>query len=196
MNDLNKLSKEESLSKSARVVHLGILIFGIFAMFTGEMADDYKKVVHNGYELHLMLGIGLAMFIMIRGITGIFGSKVVRFTQWLPCTKERIAWVLEDIRGLLRFKLPDRPVHRGLSGVVEGFGLLAFFWMAATGVLLALTITPGQKAVGIAHAIKEAHEAGMAFLVLFLAMHVGAVILHAIAGKHIWKKAFFLKYEE
>jgi len=196
MTNSDKKIKEESLGRPALFVHLCILVFGIFALLTGEMADDYKKVVHSGYELHLMLGIGLAMFIMIRGITGIFGSKVVRFTQWLPYTKERIAWVLEDIRGLLRFKLPDRPVHRGLSGVVESIGLLAFFWMAATGVLLALTITPGQKAVGIAHAIKEAHEVGMLLVVLFLAIHVGAVITHAVAGKHLWKRAFFLKYEE
>jgi cytochrome b561 len=76
---------------------------------------------------------------------------------------------------------------------VQTFGLAAFAWMAATGSLMALFLTPGRKAGGFVHAIKELHELGPWLIVAFLAIHVGAVALHTLAGKNLWRQMFFLE---
>jgi cytochrome b561 len=77
--------------------------------------------------------------------------------------------------------------------MVQAFGLAVFAWMALTGSLMALFLTPGRKAGGLVHAVKEMHESGLWFVVAFLAVHAGAVLLHALSGDHRWRKTFFLE---
>ena len=99
----------------------------------------------------------------------------------------------EDCLNLLRLKLPERPSHQGLAGVVQTFGLAVFAWMALTGSLMALWLTPGRKAGGFVHAIKEMHELGPWLIIAFLVIHGGAVTLHALTGQNLWRKMFFLE---
>jgi cytochrome b len=124
---------------------------------------------------------------------GFYGSDAARFSQWVPFCTERIKLVWEDALNLLRLKLPERPAHQGLAGLVQTFGLAVFAWMAGTGTLMALFLTPGRKAGGFMYLIKELHELGPWLIIAFLAIHVGAVTLHALAGDHLWRKMFFLE---
>ena len=84
-------------------------------------------------------------------------------------------------------------MHVGLSGLVQTFGLGAFAWMAVTGSLMFFYLTPGHKARGFLHPIKEMHEAVVWLIPIYLGIHVGAVLLHALAGDHRWRRTFFLK---
>lgn len=52
--------------------------------------------------------------------------------------------------------------------------------------------TPGTAVTGRVHATKELHEIGNVLVPVYLILHAGAVVLHAIAGKPIWKKMLFL----
>jgi cytochrome b len=180
------------LDDLTRFTHLGLTIFGILAFFTGLMAGDYKRVHHLGFSLHKWLGLSLAFCVFFRLWLGFYGSREVRFSQWLPYTRERLLMVLEDIVNLLRLKLPDRPSHQGLAGVVQSFGLAVFSWMALTGALMFLFLEPGRRAGGVLHFVKELHEIGLWLIPLFLGIHVGAVMLHALAGNPVWRRTFFL----
>ena len=184
--------KNSKLGPFALLIHLGLLAFGLTAWLTGFLADDYKRIVHPGLTVHSWLGMGLATFAGLRLITGIIGPRSVRFLRWMPFTPARIKLVMEDIAGLLKFRMPDRPTHQGLAGLVQTFGLLAFFFMATTGAYLYFFLEPGQKAHGFLHDIKELHELGVALVPAFLSLHVGAVIMHALRGNHIWRKIFFI----
>ena len=46
------------------------------------------------------------------------------------------------------------------------------------------------------HMVKEAHEVGTVLIPAYLALHVGAVIAHSLAGQHVWKEIFFFKSGE
>ena len=85
------------------------------------------------------------------------------------------------------------PTHVGLAGLVETFGLAVFTWMALTGTLMFFFLMPGQEAVGIGHFIEEIHEIGESLIPVFLFLHVGAVIIHALFGRQLWKPMIFLK---
>jgi cytochrome b len=176
----------------ARFIHLGILTFGLLAYFTSGWAEDYEKARHLGFSLHKWLGILLACFVALRLVYGLIGPSLARFANWLPVTEGRLRTAVEDVFTLLRFRLPERPVHEGLAGVVEAFGLLVFTWMALTGSLIFFFLAPGREARGISHFIKEIHGIGENLIPIFLAVHIGAVILHALAGRHLWRKMFFL----
>jgi cytochrome b len=187
------VSETSDLDVFTRIVHLGMMIFGVIAWIAGDWAGDYEHAKHLGYTVHSWLGMGLALFVSLRLIYGLTGPKAIRFSHWVPYTKSRLIFVWEDIQTLLRFHLPDRPAHQGLAGLVQTFGLLTFSWMALTGSLMFFYLKPGIETVGIMHYIEEMHEIGEGLILLFLGLHVGAVTLHALAGHHLWRKMIFLK---
>ena len=187
------ISRKNDIDFFTRILHLGLAVFGLLAWATGEMADDYKNMEAYGYLLHSWIGIGITFFISSRFIYGVLGPVHMRFNNWVPYNKERIKIVLEDITGLGHLRLPDRQPRQGLAALVEILGLLLFFFLAATGILLFNAIEPGHKAQGVAHFIKELHEVGEMMLPLFFLVHAGAAILHALTGKHLWRKMIFLK---
>lgn len=190
----NKRRTEDApLGPFAILIHLGLFFFGIAAWLTGGLADDYKKFEHSGFTLHSWIGVGLAGFIFLRLLLGLFGPAHLRFTRWMPLTGERLQRVREDIAGLLRFRLPERPTHQGLAGLVQTFGLSVFFLMALTGGVMFFSLEPGQKATGLVHSVKELHEAGELLIPLFLSMHGGAVVLHALRGRHLWRRMLFIR---
>ncbi len=176
-----------------RFIHLGLTVFGLLAWTTGFFAGDYKTAGHLGFSFHRWFGIGLATFLAFRLWHGFFGPREAQFREWVPYTREGLLLIWEDIMTLLRLQLPERPPRKGLSGLVQTFGLAAFSWMATTGSLMFFFLTPGGKARGFLHSIKEIHEAGWWLVLVFLCIHGGAVILHALAGQDLWRPMFFLQ---
>jgi cytochrome b len=183
----------DRLDTGTRLLHLGLACFGLLAWVTGWLADDYKELRHTGFSVHSWIGIGTAVFTGLRLLHGIVGPSPGRFWNWLPVTPGRIALVREDLGGLLRFQLPDREPRQGLAAVVESFGLAVFTFLSGTGVGLFLYLEPGAKARGTIHFIKELHEAGEVLIPIFIVIHVGAVILHALSGKPLWRRMLFLR---
>jgi cytochrome b len=182
----------EEIDAVSRLVHLGMVLFGISAWLTGELAE-VEEGSRFGYDLHSWLGIGLTVFVVLRIITGLIGPARMRFSHWVPLTRERLAQVGDDVRELLLFRLPDRPLHYGLSGLVQFMGLLVFALMALTGSILFVMLEPGTEAGGLVHLVEELHETGELLIPLYLAIHVGAVVLHALVGRHKWRRMFFIK---
>jgi cytochrome b len=186
-------SNSEQLDSFTIFLHFGLMIFGVLAWLTGDWAGDYKKINQVGFTVHKMLGLGTGLFVAARLFHGFWGPDQARFANWAPYTPERLKMVYEDIRNLFTLKLPDRPPRQGLAGLWEAFGLALFTWMAVTGFSMFLFLIPGQKAHGAVRLVKELHEVGEWLIPIFLAVHVFAVILHALAGDHRWRKMFFLK---
>jgi cytochrome b len=193
MNQPAKAKPSEELDSFTILLHFGLMIFGVLAWLTGDWAGDYKKVSHLGFMVHKMLGLGTAVFVAARLFHGFCGPEPARFANWVPYTPERLKMILEDIRSLFTLKLPERAPHQGLAALWESFGLAVFTWMTVTGLSLFLFLITGQKAHGAMHLVKELHEFGAWLIPIFLVVHVGAVMLHALGGDHRWRTIFFLK---
>jgi cytochrome b561 len=193
MNSSPDQNKQNGLDPFTRFIHPGLTFFGILAWLTGLLAPDYKTAHHVEFTIHKMLGVGLTIFILLRIWQGFFGPTEAQFRHRFPYTKDRLLLALEDILNLVRLKLPDRPAHVGLAGVVQTFGLAAFSWMAVTGSSMFFLLRPGHRARGILHSLKELHEIGWWLILVFLVIHVGAVTLHALAGRDLCRDMFFLK---
>jgi len=166
-------------------MHAGLVIFGIAAFLTGELAEEAEHGLSAGYWLHVYLGLTLTVFLfshfIYRAITE--GWSILK---WLPGKESVYSAIREDINQLSRFRLPVRNDHSGIAGLVQTFGLLIFLWVAMTGIIL--LIVGGPEGSGFAHAVGEAHEAGEYLIPIFLFLHIGAVILHTFAGHAIWQR--------
>lgn len=75
MATTKEYAAEAPLGVFAIAVHLGLASFGIAAWLTGSLADDYKKAEHTGFTLHGWVGMGLAIFIILRVLLGIWGPR-------------------------------------------------------------------------------------------------------------------------
>jgi cytochrome b len=191
MKKHNINSVEQGMGIFVLVCHFGMMLFGITAWLTGDAADDHKKYEHFWFTMHSWIGMGLVSSLSLYIVYCTFGPRESRFSNWVPCTKERLLMVRQDIAGLLMFRLPERPSHQGLAGLVQFFGVLIFAGMAVTGALMFFLLEPGSKARGLVHIIEEVHEAGEFLIPLYLSIHVGAVLLHSITGHPVWKRIFF-----
>jgi cytochrome b len=181
---------KNELDLFTRILHLFMMVCGTGAWMVSGWAEDYEKAEHLGFTIHSTLGMGLAISLLLRILYGVIGPESVRFSAWVPYTRERFRLVWEDIATLLRFKLPERPTHAGLSGLVQTYGLLVFSWSAITGSIMYVFLEPGTKAKGLIHAVKEVHEIGEVLIPSYLVLHVGAAVLHAAFGKPVWHRIF------
>lgn len=182
------------LDVPTRVLHLGLVVFGVWAWWIAEDAHDYHHPDHSGYLLHMYVGLAFSAFLLLRLLYGFFGPRASRFSAWVPYTRERLGLVGADLRSLARFKMPDPVPHQGLNGLVQSLGLLLFTWQGASGALMAIMIVPGERAHGWLHELMEIHHdwAGI-WIPAYLVLHIGAAVLHALTGRHIWKKMVFLR---
>lgn len=173
----------------AKLIHLGLAAFGIAAYLTSEFADD--DVTSIGYFLHSYLGLSVATTVILRLVVGIVPQRALSFKGWSPFSVKQWQLSLEDFRSLLNLKVPDRDKHQGLSGMTQAFGLFIFTWMSLTGIALFMLVSETEsKAFEF---IEELHEVGETLIPLYLFLHVGAVALHMLSGKPIWKKMFKFK---
>ncbi|MEX1666910.1 cytochrome b/b6 domain-containing protein [Zhongshania arctica] len=170
----------------AKAIHLGIAVFGITAFLTGEWAEGSAESL--GYLAHAYLGLSLAAFMLLRISAGLSGQQALSFRGWSPFSRRQWGLALEDLRTLLRLGVPERGPHQGLSGITQAFGLILFAWMAISGT--ALFVLGSGVDSSIFEFIEETHEVGESLIPLYLALHVGAVILHTLSGEAIWKKMF------
>lgn len=185
--------KANPLGTSAILLHLGLVVFLTAALISGLLAGDYKKADHLGFIVHSWIGMAGAYVVVLRMALGFVGPPELRFSRWVPYTRQRLSYVKEDIAGLLKLELPERQTHVGMAGLVQSLGLFVLLLAALSGIFLFFTIEPGYKARGIVHAVKEFHEVGLTLISVFLSLHIGAVTLHALRGRHLWRKMFFLK---
>lgn len=168
----------------AKIIHAGMAIFGITAFLTGEIAENGTG--STGYYIHTYLGLSLAVFVLVRLYAGISGSGPMRFYGWSPFSSNQWKLTLEDVQSLIQLKVPERGMHEGLSGITQAFGLMLFGWMGLTGI--GLFILGDGVEDSLFELIEELHEVGEALIPLYLALHVGSVLVHSMAGKPIWDR--------
>lgn len=167
-----------------QIIHLGLVFFGIAAYLSAEGAEHSDGGF--GYQLHAYLGLTLTFFVLLRIIRGFIGSVNMRFSSWSPLSKTQWLLATEDVKSLLRFKLPKRDLHQGIAGLTQAFGLIIFSWMATTGTILYF-INENTNEIFF-EIVEELHEIGEDLIPLFLLLHIGAVITYSLIGKENWRK--------
>jgi cytochrome b561 len=177
-------SHDYSFPLSAKILHGGMAIFGVTAYLSAELAENGSS--SSGYYLHAYLGLSLTAFILLRIFRGFSGPEPMRFSGWSPFSSRQWSLALQDVRSLIQLRVPERGMHEGLAGLTQAFGLALFGWMGLTGTGLFL-LDDNPKAT-LFEIVEELHEIGESLIPLYLALHVGSVLVHSMAGKPIWQR--------
>lgn len=173
-----------SYPKYAKILHMGLAVFGIAAYLTGENADSGAD--STAYLLHAYLGLSLTLFWLARLLPGLFGKGPLNFSGWSPLSVRQWAMAWEDIKTLARLRVPSRGMHEGIAGLTQSFGLILFGLMGVTGT--GLFFLAGGPESDFFEGLEEVHELGEVLIPLYLALHVGSVVVHLVAGEPIWKR--------
>jgi cytochrome b561 len=173
-----------SFPLSAKILHSGMAIFGITAYLSAELAEDGSG--SSGYYLHAYLGLSLTAFILLRIFRGFAGPEPMRFSGWSPFSSRQWSLAMQDTRSLIKLQVPERGMHEGLAGLTQAFGLIIFCWMGLTGT--GLFLLGDAPEVRLFEIVEELHEIGESLIPLYLALHVGSVLVHSMAGKPIWQR--------
>lgn len=192
MNSNASPSTVHRYNVAVRVLHLALVLLCLAGWASGQFADDYKNAGHLGFSVHKWIGIGFAVAIALRVLYGLIGPRATRFANWFPFTASNLKSSAQDLLQLARLRVSEREPHEGIAGLVQGIGMLAFIAVAATGVVMALYLAPGSRATGWLHFVKELHEIAQQIIPLYLVLHVGGVVLHALNGHDLWRSMFFL----
>ena len=175
---------EQNYAPLAKYIHLGLAGFGIAAYLTAELAEGGMNSA--GFYLHAYLGLSLAAVMLLR--LGVSSTQSSGFVFGTLFSAAQWRMVLADLRGLVSFKVPQRGHHEGLAGLVQALGLLIFAMMATTGT--GLFLLRGSDESMLFEAFEEIHELGEGLIPLYLALHVGAVLLHTLVGWPVWQRMF------
>lgn len=122
--------QSDSYPLAARLIHLGLAVFGISAFLTGELAEEGAR---TGYLIHAYLGLSLSAILLSRVIAGLGGSSSLSFANWRLLGRESRALIKADLRDLAALRLPAGKSHSGLAGLVQALGLQLFSLMGLTG---------------------------------------------------------------
>ncbi len=174
------MSDQTAIPRWIKWTHLGLAFFGVTSYLSAELAEHSDGF---GYYLHAYLGLTLMLFLISRAFYGVVGQKSYRFANWYPFNKAYFVTVKEDLTQLSKFEVPERHDHRGLSGLVQMFGLIIFMWMAVTGTIIFFMGNDSDL-------MYELHEVGESLVPLYLFIHVGAVVIHIYFGKKSLSKIF------
>lgn len=175
-----------------RALHLALVLLCLAAWGSAQFADDYKNTAHLGSSVHKWIGIGFAIAISLRTLYGLFGPHEARFAAWFPFSAFNLRLAGQDILQLVCFRDPEREPHQGFAGLLQGLGMVVFLAIAAMGVVMALYLAPGSRATGWLHDVKKVHEVAQQIIPVYLLLHVGGVVMHALFGQSLWRSMFFV----
>jgi cytochrome b561 len=190
------MKKYDSLS---RLLHLFLAVGITTQMFVSLVMITPKpgRIPNNWYSVHETLGIVLFAILVVYWLRAVLktirtGDPLMLF-PWFSAA--RLGALGKDIGATLadavRFRLPpDGDDIRPLPAAIQGLGLLVGLILAATGTILALTITPGVALSPILHDIKELHEAFGPLMWGYLAIHPTLAIVHQLAGHKTLNQMF------
>jgi cytochrome b561 len=142
---------------------------------------------HHYVGLAAMLVVALfwAWLLVRRG-----GTPLGRLFPWL--SRRRLTDVLDAVllygRLALRLRLPDPEAAEALPAAIQGLGLVLVLIVASTGTIGYLGWIPGTAMTGTSWLAFEIHETLANVLWGYLAIHVGAVLLHELFGHRLLRQ--------
>lgn len=181
-----------------RLLHLCLAI-GVTAQLLISLVMVYPKpgrLPNQWYEVHetlgaALLGVLLAHWLWSLGRSLIRGEAFLLF-PWLSLG--RLRDLAEDCRDTLaqmrRGRLPADDEPRPLPAAIQGLGLLAATFLAASGCALLVGMGPDGSLSAPLHAVKEAHEAVAPLMWAYLVVHPVMGVLHQMFGHRSLNRIF------
>ncbi len=143
------------------------------------------------FEYHEIVGIG-SLGLMLVLICGLWIHRSERIgaplNPWFD-SNERSSLVSDLRKVISRVITGDLPNSRDslrIAHAVQGLGILAIFYMAVTGTMIAIL---GDDS-SLAHDIAEVHGLGGVLVWIYFGGHTAMAIFHELKGEKLMRRMF------
>ncbi|MCB1072804.1 MAG: cytochrome b/b6 domain-containing protein [Chlamydiia bacterium] len=169
----------KNFPKSFSIVHWGIALCVIGSMISSLFVHP-KNPVELPIQIHVWIGYGVTLFLLCQWL--LLSLKKYHFVRAhvFPYHFEGRQCILADLRMLLRGQLPPTGARKGLSGLVEGMGILLISFMAVTGLIFHFAFVYSMDQIPLMLIIRDIHNFFSYFVWVFVIGHGGMAILHRI----------------
>jgi len=173
----NRMKVLKNFPKTIGFFHLGIAFFVTGSILTSLFLHGLHspEIV---IWIHVWMGYGVTVFLFLQ-FWAVFSKKYQKLRGHLyPYNKEGKKKIKEDIELLLRRKLPQKGYRGGLSGLVEGLGLVAITGMVITGLTFhfAAVYDLGPKF----YFVYQMHSGFSGFAYAFFVGHAGMAVIQKL----------------
>ena len=178
-----------------KALHALLALSIVHQLLVSLIMDEpkFNRPIETPFLLHQWVGITSLVIVVAFWLWTLARRGESSFGAFLPWfSSARRQAVLADLRAyaaaLPRLKLPDSAAHTAFANAVHGLGLLIGSFMAVTGLVIYLQMTPEGRIVGIGHLMKELHETGGTLMWIYLIGHGAMALLHQLMGEKILRK--------
>lgn len=192
-----------------RVLHW-IIAIGIIAAFPlGKMVEELsemaipKKLLDEILFAHAGLGVIIGIALVIR-IIQMFASGSNSSANWrdlIPKTKAQIELLKETLKYYfhgLRGKTPAYYAHNPLAGLAYAALYSFVLFQCSTGMtafIIKRYYAGAPELKSIRRLLQNLHEAGAACIIIFIGLHVAALIAHEIVERRGLVSSMFGGYK-
>lgn len=173
-------------SLATRFLHLGMVLTVSFQLLISliMVTPDHEGGIFSrlAFEAHEVIGLSALTIVFLHwgwSLVNQLNGEPNHLFPWFGAARQKL---LQEMKDVLKGKLPAGGNRGGLPGFIHGLGLLAVTGIAVTGGLLFVLFPETGKAGFVVEAIAELHE-GLATLVwTYWLGHGGVAILHHVSG--------------
>lgn len=181
-----------------RVLHLCLALGVIPQMLTSQVMVHPKpgRLPNQWYAVHEWLGSALLAITIIYWLLAISrtlaGQGASMLFPWGSAA--RLRDLVSDTRAtmteIMGGRLPADDHPRPLPAAVQGLGLLAATFLAASGVALMVSQQPAGGWSPALRVVKEAHEMVAPLMWAYLVLHPAIGLVHHLAGHRTLARMF------
>jgi cytochrome b len=156
-----------------RLFHWTLVALIAFSWWTAEEHED---------DLHIWSGLAVLSLLIFRILWGIFGSSTARFASFIRGPRTVLGYLQGQWRGIGHNPLGALSVIAllGLTAMQVALGLIASDEDGLMQGPLATLVNPDTS-----EAAAELHDDLFDFLLIFIALHVAAILYYKLRGKSL-----------
>lgn len=164
---------------SIGVSHWGISLFVIGSVISSIFVHPKNPNILP-IKIHMWIGYGVSFFLVCQWV--LLSLKRNHFVRAhvFPYHFEGRKCMVADLKLLFKGRLPPTGARSGLSGLIEGLGLMLITLMAMTGLIFHFAAVYEKTTLPSMITIRDIHNFFSYFVWAFVIGHGGMAVLHKI----------------
>lgn len=161
------------------IAHWGISLFVVGSAISSLFVHP-NHPTSLSVRIHVWIGYGTSLFLICQA--ALLSLKRYHFVRShvFPYHLEGWKGIMADLKLLLKRRLPPTGARGGLSGLVEGLGLILITLMAITGLTFHFATLYDGQTLPIMTTTRVIHNFFSGFVWAFVIGHGGMAVIHKL----------------
>lgn len=183
--------------KGTRRLHLGLAVTVTLQLFISLVMQARVRPGHPAvafarfaFQAHRWLGMVAVAVVAAHWVYSLQTPGAGGWRHLFPWSPKTRPVIGQELRDLVRLRMPAGGPGGGIAGLVHGLGLLAVTVMAVSGVVLFFGFSGTGHLAPLPHRAAEIHSLMANFVWAYWYGHVGLAVLHEWGDHPVLRSMF------